>query len=126
MNTNETLPALRVDLPNLAAVPARQKEHDVPDESDLTQALEGLAAIIRAPKIVRYLVDNPESYYGQIREDMDQANSSLARHLGDLEAHGIIRGDIPAERRRGRAVRYHVDVDRVEWALSQIRISLLE
>ncbi|PPF91334.1 hypothetical protein C5C03_00480 [Clavibacter michiganensis] len=60
-----------------------------------------------AAEIVRYLVDHPDSYYGQIQEATGIRTATLTRHLVRLEAAGTITGDLPAgSRGRGRALRY--------------------
>ena len=106
----------------------QQKEPAVPDPQDLSATLDALSALARSPKytqVIRFLVDSPDSYYGQIQEHTAIPTSSLGRHLADLEARGIVVGDIPTSERRGRAVRYRVDLDYVEALLARLRTELL-
>lgn len=81
-----------------------------------------------APReIVRYIVEHPSCYYGDIREAKGTAISSLTRDLRLLEEVGVVQTDVsqPIGSRRGRSPRYTVDVERVEALLSQLREQLL-
>lgn len=77
--------------------------------------------------IIRHLVDNPDSYYGDLREALGLAVSSLTRDLRLLEEVGVVRTDVAQSigSRRGRAPRYQVDVERVEALLADLRAQLL-
>lgn len=98
------------------------------DPTDSSTSLDSLATLAKQPaaKIVRYLVDHPDSYFGQIQEATDVPTATATRYLAELEAHGFIVGDIPSELRRGRSVRYTVNAERIGEALDQARRELLE
>ncbi|MFF7684133.1 hypothetical protein ACFZA2_15400 [Microbacterium sp. NPDC007973] len=77
--------------------------------------------------LIRYLVDHPDSYYGDIKDATGAAVSSLTRDLRQLEAIGVVHTDVdrPLGARRGRAPRYRVDVDRIDTLLTDLRASLI-
>lgn len=105
-----------------------QKDSSVPDPHDAAAGLDALSTLARSPqyrKVIRFLVDNPNSYKGQIQEGTSIPISSLGRHLSELEATGVIVGDVAGEDRRGYAVRYTVDVPYVEQLVSQLHTELL-
>jgi DNA-binding MarR family transcriptional regulator len=105
-----------------------KKALSLTDPTDLTPALDAIASLAKLPaaKIVRYLVDHPESFYGQIQEATEIPTASVTRYLQDLEANGIIAGDLPLDARRGRSVRYTVRADYITATLERIRTELLE
>lgn len=78
-------------------------------------------------QLIRYLVDHPDSYYGDIKDATGASVSSLTRDLRQLETIGVVRPDVeqPIGARRGRAPRYRVDEERVRAILSELRLSLL-
>lgn len=78
-------------------------------------------------ELVRYLVDNPGSYYGDIKDGIGAPISTLTRDLRQLEEIGVVRPDVeqPIGSRRGRAPRYTVDTDRVRLLVDGLRESLL-
>jgi len=107
---------------------ALQRDSSVPDPQDPNAGLDALSALARSPqyrRIIRFLIDHPNSYKGQIQEGTGVATSSLGRHLAELESTGVIVGDVRGEDRRGYAVRYTVDVPHVEQLVDQLRIELL-
>lgn len=101
----------------------------MPPENDVESGLDALGALARSAQyrqVIRHLVDNPNSFKGQIHDATGIPTSSLGRHLADLEARGIVIGDIPVgQQRRGYAVRYVVAVDYVETLLTKLRTELL-
>lgn len=78
-------------------------------------------------EVVRYIVEHPSCYYGEIREAVESAVSSLTRDLRLLEEVGVVQTDVsqPIGSRRGRSPRYTVDVERVEALLSDLHEQLL-
>lgn len=44
-----------------------------------------------------------------LMNELQMDNMTVGRALTDLEALGIVKGDLPPERRRGRSVKYSVD-----------------
>lgn len=105
-----------------------KKALSLTDPSNLTPSLDALASLAKLPaaKIVRYLVEHPNSYYGQIQEATEIPTASVTRYLQDLEANGIITGDLPVDARRGRSVRYSVQADYITATLERIRAELLD
>jgi predicted transcriptional regulator len=101
----------------------------MPPEHDISTGLDALGALARSAQyrqVIRHLVDNPNSFKGQIHDATGIPTSSLGRHLADLEAQGIVIGDISSgQQRRGYAVRYTVNVGYVETLLSKLRTELL-
>ena len=95
--------------------------------TDVSPDLAALAAIAKptAEKILTYLVDHPDSFYGGIVDGTGVPQASVTRHLAELEANGIIAGDIPVEARRGRATRYRIQREHVEALLARIKDRLL-
>ncbi|MCW2165796.1 hypothetical protein B0I12_002961 [Microbacterium hydrothermale] len=77
--------------------------------------------------LIRYLVDNPDSYYGDIKDATGAAVSSLTRDLRQLESIGVVHTDVdhPLGARRGRAPRYRVDAERVQHLIELLRTELL-
>lgn len=77
--------------------------------------------------VINFLVKNPGSYYGEIREATSTAVSSLTRDLRILESIGVVRTDVdqPVGARRGRAPRYTVDADRIHQLIDELRTQLL-
>lgn len=104
-----------------------KKALSLTDPTDLTPSLDALASLAKLPaaKIVRYLVEHPNSYYGQIQEATEIPTASVTRYLLDLEANGIVAGDLPLDGRRGRSVRYSVQADYITATLERIRAELL-
>lgn len=105
-----------------------QKDSSVPEPQDVTAGLDALSTLARSPqyrKVIRFLIDHPNSYKGQIQEGTGLPPSSLGRHLSELEDRGVIIGDVAGEDRRGYAVRYTVDVPYVEQLVTQLRTELL-
>lgn len=97
----------------------------MPDPNDMTDALSALARSPQYRKVIRYLVDHPPSYKGQIQEGTGLSPSSLGRLLAELEGRGVITGDVAGDDRRGHAVRYTVDVDLVDQLVTKLRAELL-
>ena len=100
----------------------------MPAPQDPAAGLDALSALARSPqyrRIIRFLIEHPNSYKGQIQEGTGVATSSLGRHLAELESTGVILGDVAGEDRRGYAVRYAVDGPYVEQLLAQLRTELL-
>lgn len=95
-----------------------------PPDADL-DAIGQIARSAQRLAVVRYLRSNPDGYLGAIQEGTGIPGPSLAPHLRELEAQGIIRGDLPATQRRGRTVRYHLDSDRLTELLEHLRAQLL-
>ncbi|MDQ1130909.1 hypothetical protein [Microbacterium sp. SORGH_AS_0888] len=77
--------------------------------------------------LIQYMVKNPNSYYGEIREATEAPVSSLTRDLRLLESVGVVHTDVdhPLGSRRGRAPRYRVDVQRVTDLLAELKNQLL-
>jgi DNA-binding transcriptional ArsR family regulator len=94
----------------------------IPADAIATLARTGVRSLIN------YLVHNPGSYYGDIRQSTDVAVSSLTRDLRLLESIGVIQTDVdqPIGSRRGRSPRYTVNVEHVDALLSALRSQLLE
>lgn len=63
--------------------------------------------------IIKYLQQNGPSLRLHIAEGTDMANPTLGHHLVELERIGVISGDLPMEERRGRTVRYNVEVKKI-------------
>ncbi|MBF4636227.1 helix-turn-helix transcriptional regulator [Agreia pratensis] len=101
----------------------------MPAAKDTSAGLDALGTLARSAQyrqVIRYLVDNPNSFKGQIHDATGIPTSSLGRHLSDLETRGIVTGDIEVgQKRRGYAVRYIVDVDYVDTLLTTLRTELL-
>lgn len=65
------------------------------------------------------------AYYSDIAELSGVPTGSIRYHLMALEEIGVLRGDIPIDKRHGRAVRYSVDIARVGAILGQTFTFLL-
>lgn len=63
--------------------------------------------------IIKYLQQNGSSLRAHIAEGTDLANPTLGHHLVELERIGAITGDLPMDERRGRTVRYDVNVKKI-------------
>jgi len=117
-----------VAAPSSSRLSTLQEEPSVPDSQDMTAGLDALSTLARSPqyrKVIRFLVDNPNSYKGQIQEGTGLPPSSLGRHLSELEDRRVITGDVSGADRRGYAVRYTVDVAYVDQLVTQLRTELL-
>jgi DNA-binding transcriptional ArsR family regulator len=75
-------------------------------------------------RIVQYLVGASPADFGQIKTGTGIAQSTLTTHLRDLEAIGVITGNLPAERRPGRSTLYALDADRVK-SLAQLHVDYM-
>lgn len=108
--------------------PTLQEDPSVPDPHSPAARLDALSTLARSPQyrtVIRFLVEHPNSYKGQIQEGTGLPPSSLGRHLAELEARGVITGDVAGKDRRGYAVRYTVDVAYVDQLVTQLRTELL-
>jgi DNA-binding transcriptional ArsR family regulator len=118
----------RVAASSSSRPPTLQEDPSVPDSPDATAGLDALSTLARSPqyrKVIRFLVDHPNSYKGQIQEGTGLPPSSLGRHLSELEDRRVIVGDVAGEDRRGYAVRYTVDIAYVDQLVTQLRTELL-
>lgn len=115
--------------PNLSEPQAPPRLTKAPQLSntELSPDLAALAAIARpaAERIIGYLAEHPDSFYGHIVEATAVSPASVTRHLADLEANGIIIGDIPLDSRRGRSTRYRIDRDSVRALLERVSLRVL-
>lgn len=59
------------------------------------------------------------AYYSDIVESSGVPTGSIRYHLMALEEIGVLTGDIPVDKRHGRAVRYSVDIARLGQILGQ-------
>lgn len=106
-----------------------------PDRDDYTtdgspmanQDLSALTTIAKpgAIAIYRYIAEHPNSYYGDIVAGTGLPTASISRYLIDLEAGGLVDGDIPAAERRGRSIRYSVRPSSLEDLLARTRDALM-
>lgn len=65
-------------------------------------------------EVLRYIALNPGTHFGDMLEGIPELGSApLVRHLRALELLGVVTLDLPPEKRRGRAPRYYLDVERV-------------
>ncbi|GED11337.1 ArsR/SmtB family transcription factor [Cellulosimicrobium cellulans] len=91
--------------------------------------LDSLGQIARSDDriaVVRHLRKKPaENYFGAIQKGTGIATGSLGKHLRELEAAGVIQGDLPQQERHGRYVRYQLDDKRVRQLLKKFERVLL-
>lgn len=80
-----------------------------------------------ARAVVRFIVENPDCYFGDISDATEAPVSSLTRDLRLLENIGVVTTDssAPQGQRRGRSPRYRVDAERVDELLADLRAQLL-
>ena len=91
--------------------------------------MDALGQIARSAQrlaVVRYLRTHPGGYLGAIQEGTGIPGTSIAPHLLELEAQGIIAGDLAPGQRRGRTVRYHLDEERLKQLLDHLHKQMLE
>jgi len=88
-------------------------------------ALGQIARSADRTAVVRHLSTHPGDYFGAIHKATGISVGSLGKHLRDLEAAGIIVGDLPLEQRKGRTVRYHVDDKRLRTLVKKLERRLL-
>lgn len=114
----------KAGLPTLASRHLTKAPH-MPNP-ELSPDMAALAALSKpaAEKILRYLAANPDSFYGQIVEGIGVPQASVTRHLAELEANGVIAGDIPAEARRGRATRYRIQQESLRALFDRVQEQL--
>lgn len=67
--------------------------------------------------ILRFLHERPQANLGDILESLGFKESTTQKHLVELEELGVISGDIPMGRRRGRSVNYSLNADRIKQIL---------
>lgn len=79
-----------------------------------------------ARAVVRFVVANPDCYYGDMQDATSAPVSSLTRDLRLLEGIGVIETDstAPQGQRRGRSPRYRVNIERVDALLDDLRRQL--
>lgn len=92
---------------------------------DELDALGQIARSVDRMAVVRHLRKQPGDYFGAIQRSTKIATGSLGKHLRDLEAAGIIVGDLPLEQRKGRTVRYRVDDKRLRAIIKKLERRLL-
>ncbi|WP_340290855.1 hypothetical protein [Aquipuribacter hungaricus] len=95
-----------------------------PPDADL-DALGKIARSAQRLAVVRFLRSRTDAHLGAIQEGTGIAGPSLAPHLRELEAAGIITGDLTAEERRGRSVRYHLNHQRLQQLVDHLNTQLL-
>lgn len=88
-------------------------------------ALSQIARSCDRTKIVRYLRENKGIYFSAIVAGTSINPTSLGKHLSELERQGILVADIAPEERRGRSVRWSVDVARLRRILARLERELL-
>lgn len=89
------------------------------DEEALIAAAAELVNLARI-NIIRVVAPiEGGAYHSDIVEASGVPTGSIRYHLTALEEIGVLRGDIPADKRHGRAVRYSVDMARVGEILGQ-------
>lgn len=109
-----------------APVPAR--DHPTTKAPPLADHdLEALTTLAKpaALSIYRYLTEHPSSYFGDIATATGVPTASVTRHLSELEASGLIEGDLPMSARRGRSVRYTALPDDLAALLRRVQDSLI-
>lgn len=89
-----------------------------------------VAAIVgmpRAPELIRYLVDHPNSSRGTILAGTGIPAGTLSRMLTHLEQAGVVQGSHPGGPygRRGYPQSYRVDVELIRVALRDLESELL-
>ena len=72
--------------------------------------------------IIKFLQENGPSLRNEICTGTDMANPTLGTHLVELERIGVISGDLPQEMRRGRTVRYGVEVKKISELMTAAQI----
>lgn len=95
-----------------------------PDAEVILDALSTLAKP-SAAKVIRYLSEHGESYYGDILSGTGIPVGSLGRILTDLEDHQLITGTPKRGARRGRGANYSANADAINEALDGARKHLL-
>lgn len=109
--------------------------HPEPDRDEYTtdgslMANQDLSALTTLAKpgaiaIYRYVAEHPHSYYGDIVTGTGLPTASISRYLIELEAGGLLEGDIPAPERRGRSIRYSAQPGSLEDLLARVRDALM-
>ncbi|WP_159796651.1 helix-turn-helix domain-containing protein [Puerhibacterium puerhi] len=94
------------------------------DDSDV-DALGQLARSSDRILLVRHLRAHPGDYFASILETTGISSGSLAKYLHELEAQGIVTGDLPPEHRRGRTVRWSVDDERLRALIAHFEQAIL-
>ena len=110
---------------NAANIPFEPEREEL-TTNGFSMASQDLSALTTLAKpgaiaVYRYVADHPGSYYGDIVAGTDVASATVSRYLLDLEANGLISGDIPSHARRGRSIRYSVEPGRLDDLLQRVR-----
>lgn len=97
-------------------VPRLYKPTD-PDRDDDVEAAVQLAGSRPRHEIVRFLSEHGPSFRSDISEGTGIVGGALGTHLDRLMGIGVIEADIPEGKRTGRAIRYTLDAQRVNYLL---------
>lgn len=65
-------------------------------------------------EMIRYLLEHGPQPRGEIVDNVDASEASVAKHLVVLEDAGVIGADVEPGRRHGRAPRYSVNPERIK------------
>ncbi|MFK4637143.1 MarR family transcriptional regulator [Paenarthrobacter histidinolovorans] len=81
------------------------------DATELAYALEVFSLPARTIILVELMKHGP-ALRADLMERLKMESQLVGRTLGDLEELGMVTADLPAGQRRGRSVKYSVDMDR--------------
>lgn len=106
-----------------------QPDGEAPSTNGSSMASQDLSALTTLAKpgaiaIYRYVDAHPNSYYGDVVAGTQLPTASVSRYLIELEAGGLIEGDIPSSERRGRSIRYSARSGSLEALLERVRTAL--